>query len=620
MTDEPDDPPRAAWMGNLPPTITGHDPVQAEINRLATLPELEFDQLDIAAKARELGLANKAILSRAVGRARRAAKAEARERKAEAKTVIARAQLDAQRTLTDDHDDPLHDWRPPHRDALPTITVAGGERPAIANAALLAMKRADVPFYQYGRDLVRICLINLKLSNGKKATIPAISPVTPPMMLRALGLAAKWLAINKKLEPVQIDPPADVATHILGMIGEWPFPPLRGIIATQTMRYDGTLLTRPGYDPDTGLVLFNPPPMPPIPDQPTKREALEALALLNGLLDEVKFAEDNNVSRAAAISMLMTPVLRGLMQAAPLHVVNKPAPGTGGSYMQDLMAAIAIGEPCPVLSLTLNNDEENEKRLSAAAFAGQPIIAIDNIVGTLQGQFLCQLVERPTPQIRLLGKSELVTIHNNHCVVANGNNVAIAADMVRRTLQISLDANQENPENRTFSRNPVAEVLANRGQYVAAVLTIARAYRCHGSPGKLPPRMSFAEWSDNVRSPIHALGYPDCDISIASVQAADPIANQLHAVISAWANNLKIHHGYRTTELVSLASDCSLGERLRPDLWDALADVATNKAGQLDPKTLGRWLEANLNRVSAHLKIIVDRADKARPKWKLEPL
>ena len=41
------------------------------------------------------------------------------------------------------------------------------------------------------------------------------------------------------------------------------------------------------------------------------------------------------------------------------------------------------------------------------------------------GDFLCQLIERPMPQVRLLGRSELVTITNNHCVVANGNNATI---------------------------------------------------------------------------------------------------------------------------------------------------------------------------------------------------
>ena len=130
----------------------------------------------------------------------------------------------------------------------------------------------------------------------------------------------------------------------MGMIGEWPFPPLRGVIATQTMRHDGTLLTQPDYDPATGLVLFSPPSMPAIPDQPTKQDALDALAKLNDLLTGFEFADDGNVSRSAAISMLMTAVLRGMMAVAPKHVITKPEAGTGGSYLQDLTSAIATGE------------------------------------------------------------------------------------------------------------------------------------------------------------------------------------------------------------------------------------------------------------------------------------
>jgi putative DNA primase/helicase len=323
--------------------------------------------------------------------------------------------------------------------------------------------------------------------------------------------------------------------------------------------------------------------------------------------------------------MLMTPPLRGMMSVVPLHIVNKPAPGTGGSYMQDIMAAIAIGEPCPVISLTLNNDEENEKRLSSAALSGQPIIAIDNMVGTLLGQFLCQLVERPMPQVRLLGKSELITIPNNHTVVSNGNNVAIAADMVRRTLQISLDADEENPESRTFTRNPVAEVLADRGRYIAAILTIVRAYRVAGSPEKLPQRLSFGEWSDNVRSALVWLGWPDCDESISTVRAADPAGAQLHGVIAAWATDLTVSVVYRTSELIKeatevvYAGDGSGGQRKKPDLWDALFNVAGGKNGQLDARALGRWLEAHLNRVSGGFKLLVDRSDTSRPRWGLEP-
>ena len=58
------------------------------------------------------------------------------------------------------------------------------------------------------------------------------------------------------------------------------------------------------------------------------------------------------------------------MPVAPIHFITKPDAGTGGSYLQDLTSAIATGERCLTISLTLNNDEENEKRLSSATIPG----------------------------------------------------------------------------------------------------------------------------------------------------------------------------------------------------------------------------------------------------------
>jgi putative DNA primase/helicase len=216
----------------------------------------------------------------------------------------------------------------------------------------------------------------------------------------------------------------------------------------------------------------------------------------------------------------------------------------------------------------------------------------------------------------------MVTIVNNHCVVANGNNVAIGADTVRRTVQISLDADVENPESRTFSRNPVAEVLADRGKYIAAILTIARAYRVAGTPGRLPPRLSFEDWSNTVRSALVWLGWPDPDESIKTVRAADPIRSQLRAVIAAWAAELIVNRGYFTSELVILAGEYVSGsnDRARPALWEALFAIARTKLGQLDAARLGLWLQANLNRVIAGHKLLVDReTNKARPRWSVVP-
>jgi putative DNA primase/helicase len=60
-----------------------------------------------------------------------------------------------------------------------------------------------------------------------------------------------------------------------------------------------------------------------------------------------------------------------------------------------------------------------------------------------------------------------------------------------------------------FTYSPVDDVIADRGKYVAAALTVVRAYIVAGKPGKLPPLASFEEWSDLVRSALVWLGLPD---------------------------------------------------------------------------------------------------------------
>ena len=152
---------------------------------LAGIPEMpSIDETKAEARARE-------------AEERRVAKAEAKAREAEAKAAkraAVRARLEAQRRqLPEDDDEPLRGWTPPDPATLPEIIVAPGERPAIADAALAAMQAAGVPFYQRGKDLVRVCMIPIKQSSGETVRYPAVAKVSKPTMLRTLGLCAKWL-------------------------------------------------------------------------------------------------------------------------------------------------------------------------------------------------------------------------------------------------------------------------------------------------------------------------------------------------------------------------------------------------------------------------------------------
>jgi putative DNA primase/helicase len=243
-------------------------------------------------------------------------------------------------------------------------------------------------------------------------------------------------------------------------------------------------------------VLFEPPPLPAMPPAPSPEDALAALRLIDVLLSEFPFADD--ASRSVALSLIMTPVLRPAMTVAPLHVTTAPETGTGKSYLFDVASMVAFGERCPVISRDIK-PEETEKRIIGAALEGRPLLVIDNVNGELRSEFLCQAVERPMIQPRALGTSRMPPIANGFVCGANGNNIEIAEDLVRRTLQCRLDADMETPYLRTFKRNPTRAVTADRGYYVAAVLTIARAYVLAGKPSRPTPLASFEDWSDLVR-------------------------------------------------------------------------------------------------------------------------
>jgi hypothetical protein len=97
---------------------------------------------------------------------------------------------------------------------------------------------------------------------------------------------------------VKGDPPQDVAETILARAGEWGFPNINGVLATPMLRPDGSVLSVPGYDEATQLLLFLPPSLPEMPADPTRDDALAALGLLDGLLAEFPFVDDPSRSVA----------------------------------------------------------------------------------------------------------------------------------------------------------------------------------------------------------------------------------------------------------------------------------------------------------------------------------
>ncbi|WGR70196.1 MULTISPECIES: bifunctional DNA primase/polymerase [unclassified Bradyrhizobium] len=484
--------------------------------------------------------------------------------------------------------------------SLPTIEVRGGELSNLASRGEEVLSAAGAQIFQRSRQLVRPVVEEVDATRGRKTKICQLIPIVPDYLRDLLCRHARWEILAGK-KHVTIDPPRGIAATMLARTGEWRlFPAVCGVTSAPTMRPDGSLVTEQGFDPQTGLLLVEPPPMPAVPDVPTKSDAEAALKLLEELLVGFPFVDD--VARAGALSALITAVARGAFPVTPLHASRAPTAGSGKSFLWDIVAAIIIGHPMPVIS-TGKDEIEMEKRLGAALMTGQPLISIDNISGELGGDALCQIIERPVVDIRVLGQSKNMRIEaRGTSLYATGNNFTLVGDVCRRVITINLDAGMERPELRQFDFDPIERVLADRGKYIAAALTICRAYFLAGRPDKAPKLASFEGWSDTVRSALIWLGKEDPVRSMELARQEDPELVELGEMLEAWSEVMGVGADSRA-KLADVLVRCGAMSResedgelvpTYPRLNAALKVVGQRYLGKPalpDARLLGKWLQ-----------------------------
>ena len=518
--------------------------------------------------------------------------------------------------MLDTNNDAFAKWQRLVAELLPIITIESGNLDKVVDQSEEALINASAPLYARGGELVKPITEDAPGFRGRSTKVIRLKTVNADCLRDHLSRSAKYErhdGRSKKMVPA--NPPHEVAATLLSRDGDWKFPRLSGIITTPTLRPDGSILSEPGYDKSTGLLLATTVDMPPIPEQPSWNEALVALQMIDGLLAEFPFVDD--ASRSVALSAIMTPVARGAMSCVPLHAVTAPEAGTGKSFLIDVASVVATGEVAPVMAAG-RTEEETEKRLAAELMTGQPIIVIDNLNGDLAGDFICQAVERPVIKPRILGKSETRRIDNRVTIFGNGNNFRLAGDLVRRVVLCSLDANMERPELRQFNGDPVAMVLADRGRYVAAVLTIVRAYLAAGCPNPCKQLASFGDWSRLVRSSLVWLGRDDPVKTMDVARADDPVKSTLAEVVTAWRKVIGISKPMTAGEVKekALSSDDRDGLLLK-----ALISVASPPArNEIDTLRLSKWLGRHRDRIVGKLKLKSEKdSDSKQLLWWLEP-
>jgi hypothetical protein len=482
----------------------------------------------------------------------------------------------------------------PQPHVLPTIRLEAGRLPHILRTTEQALHDSGAEiFTRTGTGILVYPAFHesIAAADGRKTLQAKFATFTADSFTLPVAECAVFEKYNRRQKAWRVaDPPTQLVRMLLAREGQQVFPLVGGIITTPTLRYDGTLLSTPGYDSRSELYLAPGLTLTAIPDQPTKAEALAALAILRDLFTEFSFRR-KNLDLSVALAGLLAALLRGSLPTAPAILVRGDGPGVGKSLLVDIISMIVTGQLCPVTTLS-SSDEEVEKRVGALVLAGAQIFSFDNCDRDLEGQILNQLTERSMMTVRILGRSEMPVCECHTAVYATGNGIGFAGDMLRRGLICELKALSERPELRQFKRDTLAIAYNRRAEYVAAALTIVRAYIAAGRPRVCDSLGSYGAWSSMVRSPLVWLGKRDPRESMDEVRAENPELLLIGEFHRLWLDyRIPLNTPYTVARIIELAEVNTPSKFNPPALRDFLLRIARDKnRNEISPERLGKWL------------------------------
>ncbi len=476
--------------------------------------------------------------------------------------------------------------------------------------------------FQRGGNLVHItsdCATSMLSLSGASMRIRTL----PKSLLRERITQAVALirpASSEDGEPRPIVPPAWLVDAIYDR-GEYPraIRPLAGIVECPTLRTDGTVIQRIGYDAMTGLCYWPAIEFPEVSEIPTREDAAKAASALLDVVGDFPFSNDDH--RSAWLAMVLTLVARpAIAGPCPLFSFDANCRGAGKSKLVDVASIIATGHDMPRRAW-VRDDGELRKVITSVALEAVPSVLFDNLTGPIGGPSLDMALQGTSWTDRILGKSETTGALPLRTVwMATGNNIEYGGDTARRALPCRLESPHESPEDRKdFKRHDLlAWVKSNRGPLANAAVTIVRAYFAAGCPtkGGLAPWGGFESWSDVVRGAIVFAGLPDPSRTRVIVRGTDRSAEVLRM----------LHVGIREAGNAVTAATIEqlLREQLVPgqqDQYPSLrAGVMEMCGSEFSSRKIGAGLRSFVGRVSDGQRLMSRKCHGNVSQWYVEPV
>lgn len=488
--------------------------------------------------------------------------------------------------------------------SLPVIHHTSGQLPEILDQLGAALSKIDNLFVWVGK-LVRLHRTEASnyfaaLRRPEGAVI--LVEVDAAHLCELAGRAALHMKYDRRSSDyITYDCPLRVAQAYLAR-GYWPeLRRLVGIVEAPTLASDGRALTTAGFDAASGMHLaFDAKSLPgwkPLTDADAEDAKASAEVLLD-LIGNFPFVDSSD--RSAALAAIITSLIRRSIPASPLIGITAPAPGSGKTFLAEIVSVITTGRRPAVLSLG-HDEAEDEKRLAGALLAGDGLILLDNVSRPLNSDLLNQVCTQPVVRLRPLGGSTMVSVSTAAQLMATGNGLSVIGDLKRRTVLIRLDPKVERPELRRFDSDPMERALAERGRFIHAALSIPLAYLAAGAPDvNAAPFGSFGEWDKLVRRPLIWLGFADPLASAEILRDHDPDLEAASQLLFAWYAAFG-SSAVSAAEVVRAALEATPmgGDYVRPELREALQVICHEK---ITARRLGNWLRVNRDRIVAGMR------------------
>jgi hypothetical protein len=486
----------------------------------------------------------------------------------------------------------------------PVINAADGNLERLGKATWAAILKANDP-----PKIFRVGTVPSRLENADDGAL-ITKPLDMRRMCHYLAGIAEWVKIEDG-NPKPVHPPSSAISYALAT-PDPPLPVLSRIVDAPVFAPDGSIHTEPGYDPAARL-WFAPAPgfkIPPVSEKPSPIEIKKASRLVREPIWDFPFV--SQADQAHAIAYLLLPFVRELIDGpTPLHLVEKPGPGTGATLLVDCLAYPSLGRPLPVITEGRDEDEWR-KRLTSKLQSGPSIILLDNLRRRLDSAALAAAITAPVWEDRILGRTEITRLSVRCVWLATGNNPSLSNEIARRSIRIRLDAKVDRPWQRAGFTHPDLRgwVRENRERLVWAALTLGRAWIATGKPrGKAKPLGMFESWTETVGGILEVAGIP------GFLENAEEFYETSDVEAAAWRDLINEWWRRFESEDVGVAE---LWDIVAPENGEGIGDFNLGRGSEKSQRTrFGVLLRQQRDRRYEGLRITAGGTRKGSQQWRL---